>query len=316
MEYKDYYKILGVDKTASQDAIKKAYRKLAVKYHPDKNKGDKEAESKFKEVAEAYEVLKDPEKRKKYDTLGANWKQYQAQGNGGGFGGFDWSGFGDGRRRGTRVEFEGDINDFFGGGGFSDFFQNFFGGGFSDRRTGAQQGGLKGQDYEADLTISLEEAYSGTQRMLDVDGNKLRIKIKPGVNDGQTLRIKQKGGKGVRGGEPGDIYLKVNIATHNGFERQGNDLYTDLDVDMYTAILGGKARLKTFKGDMEINIPEGAENGKKLRLKGLGMPEHDNPTRFGDLYVKINVVLPKNLNPEEKALIRKLAELRNYERVK
>jgi curved DNA-binding protein len=312
MEYREYYKILGVDKTASQEAIKKAYRKLAVKYHPDKNKGNKEAENKFKEVAEAYEVLKDPEKRKKYDTLGSNWKQYQAQGNGGGFEGFDFGG----QRRGSRVEFEGDINDFFGGGGFSDFFQSFFGGGFTGRRPQPQQPGFKGQDYEANLTISLEEAYTGTHRMLEADGNKLRIKIKPGVIDGQTLRIRQKGGKGVRGGEPGDIYIKVNIAPHNEFERQGNDLHKTLNVDLYTAILGGKARINTLKGDMEINIPEGVENGKKLRLKGLGMPDHDKPAIFGDLYVKINVVLPNKLTNEEKDLFRKLAGIRKIEHVK
>jgi curved DNA-binding protein len=265
-------------------------------------------------VAEAYEVLKDPEKRKKYDTLGANWKQYQDQGSGGR--GFDWSGFGGGYGGGTRVEFDGNINDIFGGGGFSDFFQNFFGGGFSDQRTGSRQGGLKGQDYEAGLAITLEEAYNGTHRMLETDGSKLRIRIKPGVQDGQVLRIKQKGGKGVRGGEPGDIYLKVSVSSHSEFERQGNDLFTDLNVDLFTAVLGGKARVKTFRGEMEINIPEGVENGKKLRLKGLGMPDHDHPTNFGDLYARINVVLPKKLNPEEKALFRKLAEMRHYEGVK
>jgi curved DNA-binding protein len=315
MEYKDYYKTLGVEKSATQDEIKKAYRKLAVKYHPDKNKGDKEAESKFKEIAEAYEVLKDPEKRRKYDTLGANWKQYQTQG-GGGFDDYDWSAFG-GRagRGGTRGEFEGNFNDFFGGGGFSDFFNNFFGGGFG-RRTEAAQQGFKGKDYEGELTISLEEAYSGTQRMIDVEGKKLRIKIKPGIADGQALRIRQKGGQGVRGGEPGDVFLKINVLQHSIYERQGDDLNTNLDVDLYTAVLGGKTRISTLKGDMEINIPEGTENGKKLRLKGLGMPVHDNPGSFGDLYVKINVVVPKNLTSEEKDLFVKLAALRKMEAVR
>lgn len=304
MEYKDYYKILGVEKTASQEEIKKAYRKLAVKYHPDKNKGDKNAENKFKEVAEAYEVLKDPEKRRKYDTLGANWKQYQDAGD---FGRQPW-GFG-GRPGGGRMEFEGDLNDFFNGGGFSDFFQSFFGGGFG-RRGRAQQTGFKGQDYEGTISISLEEAYTGSQRVVEVNGEKLRIRIKPGVADGQTLRIRQKGGKGISGGESGDLYLKVNVSAHPEYERVGDDLYRNLEIDLYTAVLGGKAQVRTLKGDMSVNIPEGAENGKKLRLKGLGMPVYDRPGRYGDLYATINIALPKNLSTEERELFRKLSEIR------
>jgi len=301
MEYKDYYKILGVDKTASEEEIKKAYRKLAIKYHPDKNKGDKEAENKFKEIAEAYEVLKDPEKRKKYDALGANWKQYQDAGS---YGPWNFGGFGE---RGG-FEFEGDFNDFFGG-GFSDFFQSFFGGGFG--RTGrARTAGFKGQDLEAALEITLEEAFSGTERILDVNGQKLRIKIKPGVANGQTLRIRQKGGQGFGGGERGDLYLKVNVAPHPEFERIGDDLHRQLDVDLYTMVLGGKAKVKTLDGEVAIAIPAGSENGRKLRIKGLGMPVYDKPGKRGHLYATINVTLPKNLSPEEKELFQKLAEIR------
>ena len=308
MDYRDYYKTLGIDKNATQEEIKKAYRKLAVKYHPDKNKGDQTAENKFKEVAEAYEVLKDPEKRKKYDTLGSNWNQYGNAQEGGCFN-TGWNGFG-GRRGGARVEFE-NIHDVFGGAGFSDFFQSFFGGGFEGAR---QQQGFKGQDYEANMTLSLEEAFTGTTRLIDRDGQKLRIKIKPGVADGQTLRIKQKGGRGIRGGETGDLYVKIAVAKHPEFERQGNDLHKSLQVELYTAILGGKATINTLKGNMVINIPEGSENGKVLRLKGLGMPDYDHQNNFGDLYVKVDVQLPKQLSEEEKALFRKLAEIKEREK--
>lgn len=308
MEYKDYYKILGVPKTASQDEIKKAYRKLAVKYHPDKNKDDKAAEERFKEVAEAYEVLKDPEKRKKYDTLGANWKQYQQGGFGNNSGGFDWSQFG-GRPGGARVEFEGDLNDFFGGGGFSDFFQSFFGGGFG-QQSQRQQAAFKGHDYESAMAITLQEAYSGTERIIQVNEEKLRIKIKPGIKDGQVLRIPQKGGKGSGGGPAGDLFIKVNILSHPDYDRRENDLYKEIQVDLYTAILGGKIKVDTFKGAIQAPIAEGTQNGKKLRLKGLGMPDYDNPAVKGDLYVTVQVKLPRRLTAEEKELFRKLARVR------
>lgn len=302
MEYKDYYKVLGIDKTASEEEIKKAYRKLAVKYHPDKNKDDKDAENKFKEVAEAYEVLKDPQKRKKYDALGSNWKQYQNTGD------YGPGAYGGKPGDGARVEFEGDINDLFGG-GFSEFFQSYFGGGFG-RSGRARTTGFKGQDLEGAIDISLEEAYSGSERIVDVNGQKLRIKIKPGIANGQALRIRQKGGRGISGGEPGDLYLKVNIAAHPEFERKGNDLYRQLDVDLYTMILGGKVTVKTLDGEVAITIPEGAENGKKLRIKGLGMPVYDKVGKRGHLYATINVLLPKNLSAEEKELFHRLAEIR------
>lgn len=308
MEYKDYYKILGVNKQASQDEIKKAYRKLAVKYHPDKNPDDKSAEDKFKDVSEAYEVLKDPEKRKQYDTLGANWKQYQQQGNG-----FDWSQFGGGGGR-SHMHFEGDMGDMFGNSGFSDFFEQFFGG-FGGAQHGggrrqAYQQGFPGQDLEASTTINLEDAYQGSTIILNVNGKKIRIKLKPGIEDGKTLKIKGKGSATVQGGPTGDLYLKVNIADHPVFERKGNDLHTDLKVDLYTALLGGDVEVNTMKGKVKVNIAQGTENNKKLRLKGLGMPNSKDPKKKGDLYANVQVLLPTNLSLEEEKLFRQLRELR------
>ncbi len=310
MEYKDYYKILGVSKGATQDEIKKAYRKLAVKYHPDKNPDNKEAEEKFKNVAEAYEVLKDPEKRKHYDELGANWKYYQQHGTG--TGGYDWSQSG-GRGRQSYGGFTGDYGDLFGNGsGFSDFFESFFGGGFGNRQTYSSQGfsSFKGQDYEAQVNILLEEAYYGTSKVLKLDGKKIRIKLKPGIEDGQTLKIPGKGGAGIQGGPAGDLYLKVQVQNNTAFERKGDDLYVEVPVDLYTAVLGGKTSLTTMKGRVNINVPQGTENGKVLRMKGLGMPRYKKPEQHGDLYAKISVTLPNNLTAEEIELFTKLKAIR------
>lgn len=305
MEYKDYYKTLGVSKDASQDEIKKAYRKLAVKYHPDKNPDDQAAEDKFKDIAEAYEVLKDPEKRKQYDTLGANWKQYQQQGSD-----FDWSQFGGagGRRR---THFEGDMGDIFGNGGFSDFFEQFFGGfdGSKGRRQSyGYQHGFPGLDLEANLSISLQEAYQGTTRMLNVEGKKIRVKLKPGIADGKTLKIKGKGATSVQGGPAGDLYLNVHVAEDLRFERKGNDLYTELKVDLYTALLGGDAEVDSLKGKVKVKIARGTENGKVLRLKGLGMPTEQGQ-QSGNLYAKVTVQLPKKLNTEEEELFGRLRQI-------
>jgi curved DNA-binding protein len=320
MDYKDYYKILGVSKNASQDDIKKAYRKLAVKYHPDKNPNDKKAEERFKDISEANEVLKDPEKRKRYDELGTNWKYYEQQGTGASAGGFNGAPFRGGR--GTRVEFEGDLGDIFGGGGFSDFFNSFFGGGRSyggssrgDQSYGGDPFGrssafsAKGQDLEAQMSISLEEAYQGVTKILNVNGNQLRLTIKPGIRDGQTLRLKGKGGPSANGMAAGDLYLKINVDKHPAFDRKGDDLYVDLPVDLYTAILGGKANVKTLKGAVSITIPKGTESGKTLRLKKLGMLNYEDDKVFGDLYAKVNVDIPKNLSEEEINLFKQLKQL-------
>lgn len=300
MDYKDYYKVLGVSKSAKPEEIKKAYRKLAVQYHPDKNPGDKKAEETFKEITEAYDVLGDVEKRKKYDELGENWNRYQQQG--GPSEGFDWSQWqsGDG---GSYSYSSGD----FGSGGFSDFFESIFGGGFGRSRSSGPQ---SGRDYEAEINLSLEDAYQGTSTQLEANGEKLKLSIKPGVREGQVLRIRGKGGPGANGGERGDIYLKVHVATHPHFERRGDDLYCEAPVDLYTAVLGGKATIRTLKGSIKIDIPKETDNGKHLRIKGLGMPVHGKDNTFGDLYARVHIVLPKQLSEQELELFRQLAALK------
>ena len=309
MEYKDYYKILGVDKSATQDEIKKAYRKLAMKFHPDRNAGNKSAEEKFKEITEANEVLSDPEKRKKYDTLGSNWKQYQNTG-GHGFNDF-YSNFGGGRRQpGSSYEFSGDINDIFGGmggGGFSDFFESFFGG---ERGFGGRSRTQKtAVDVEANMNITLEDVFNGGEKQISIDGKKLKIKINPGTKDGQKLRLKGLGRSKTASGEKGDLYLNLHILRHPFYEIKENDLYYNLDVDLYTAVLGGKENIRTLDGKtISIAIPEGTESEKLLKLKNLGMNKDGGR---GDLFVKIHVTIPKGLNKEEKELFNKLKTLKN-----
>jgi len=320
MEYRDYYNILGVAKSASQDEIKKAYRKLAIKYHPDKNKGDQQAEERFKEVGEAYEVLKDPEKRKKYDQLGANWDQFQHADAGGP----DFSQFRGASPGGGRYYYEGDVGDVFGeqGSGFSDFFNAFFGGmggskqshGFSGfgSQTGfnSQGGSQKGSDYQAEMEITLAEAYAGTSRILDINGQKLKANIKPGAYDGQELRIRGKGGKGRGGGTPGDIYVKLLIRPDPRYAVQGRDLIYKANIDLYTAVLGGKIEIQTLAGKLGLAVPRGSQPGSKLRLKGKGMPVFGKPGHAGDLYVQLNVNIPRDLSEEELKLFSKLKGLR------
>lgn len=312
MEYKDYYKILGVSKSASQDEIKKAYRKLAIKYHPDKNAGNKEAEEQFKEIGEAYEVLRDPEKRKKYDQLGANWKQYQNAGYG--REDFGFSNFGGTSPGGSSTfYYEGDLGDIFGssGEGFSDFFRSFFGGTSRANRSGfsTKQNVTKGNDLQTEMEITLAEAYSGTTRILNVDGEKLRVKTKPGAYTGQELRIKGKGGHGLNGGQRGDIYIKIKVLPDARYSVNGNDLTLKTDIDLYTAVLGGNVEIDTFASRLNVKVPAGSQNGSKLRIRGKGMPVYGKPGLAGDLYVQLNVVIPRNPGPEELNLFKKLREL-------
>lgn len=308
MEYKDYYKILGVDKKASADEIKKAFRKLAVKYHPDKNPGNKEAEEQFKQANEAYEVLGDAEKRKKFDMLGENWNKYQqadagqnAYAGGGGFGNGSFY-------------YEGDFRDIFGSGAgvhsdFSDFFEAFFGArnndagsaGFASRK----QRPVKGRDFETEMEITLEEAASGTSRLIQLENEKLRITTKPGAYDGQLLRIKGKGGKGSTDGSPGDLYVRVHVLPHKKWERRGDDLYLQQKTDVYTAVLGGDLVVDTLTGKIKIKIPPGTQNGKQVRIKGKGMPIYQTD-KHGDLFVILNVHLPESLTPKQKELFEQL----------
>jgi curved DNA-binding protein len=313
MEYKDYYKTLGVSKNATQDEIKKAYRKLAVKYHPDKTQGDKKSEDRFKEIGEAYEVLKNPEKRKKYDQLGANWKQYENAGYGGG--GFNSSQFGGQSPGGGSFYYEGDMGDIFGGagGGFSDFFNAFFGGGGGRAQSGfsGSRRPRKGQDLQAQMEISLHEAYHGTSRILNVDGKKLRVNTKPGSYDGLELRIKGKGGPGIGGGPNGDIYIKIKVLPDKHYKISGSNLTLKTDIDLYTAVLGGKKEVDTLAGKLSVPIPKGSQSGSKLRLKGKGMPVYNQPGAYGDLFVQLNVQIPKSLSHEEIELFKKLKEINN-----
>jgi curved DNA-binding protein len=306
MDFKDYYKILGVDKSATTDEIKKAYRKLAMKYHPDRNPDNKAYEEKFKELTEANEVLSDPEKRKKYDTLGSNWKQYANAGSG--FGGAGSGGY----------QYSGDINDLFGNvGGFSDFFESFFGGGgFRSSGGGSPFGGARtraqrGSDYESTLNTTLEEAHRGGERQLKVDGKKIKVKITPGIQEGKKLRLKGMGAHGKNGGERGDLYLKIHITDHPWFERKGDDLYFNLNVDLYSAVLGGKEKIETIDGKrLMVNIEKGTDSGTSLRLRGMGMARTDNPELRGDLFVKVVINVPKKLSKHEIELFEKLRDLR------
>lgn len=302
MEYKDYYKVLGVERTATADQIKKAYRKLAVKYHPDKNPDNKKSEDRFKEISEAYEVIGNAEKRKKYDELGANWKQYEQQG----FGGFG------GGRRSSQGGRQTGFGDYFSGGqgDFSDFFEAFFGGSYGGG--GARSSGRarpKGQDLNAELNLSLSEAYQGTERMLQLGEQRIRLKIKQGVRHGQTLRMKGKGQQSPYGGEPGDLLIKIAISQQQGIQRDGDDLIQELPVDVYTAILGGKVKLSTLKGEVQVPVKAGVQANATLRLKGLGMPVYGK-TETGNLLLKVKLVLPENMTDEELDLIKKAAEIR------
>jgi len=293
MEYKDYYQILGLTKNATADAIKKSFRKLAVKYHPDKNPNDKKAEEKFKEINEAYSVIGNEENRKKYDELGENWKyhdQQQQQQQQNGYGNYQQQGQ-------YRPE------DFMGGDSqFSDFFEQMFGNGGGGYRRG--NGSYRGQDLQATLQINLEDAYHGTTRQISLNNQSLNLKLKPGIADGQVLKLGGKGAPGTNGGKAGDLLLTITIAPHPVYERKGDDLYFDQPVDAFTAILGGKIPVQTIAKTIYMNIPAGTDSLKVFRLKDMGMPIYDQPGKFGAAYVRILLQSPKNLTEEQKEIIR------------
>ncbi len=303
MDYKDYYKILEVDKKASADEIKKSYRKLAKKYHPDMNANNPKAEEKFKEISEAYEVLSDKDKRAKYDQLGSSWKSYQQSGGTGGFNWNDWA------QGGV------DINDIFGAGGgrgtggFSDFFEAIFGGGMGGARRTQTPFAQRGKDYTRDVEISLEEAYHGTTRILRTANNRrLEVKIPVGAKNGTKVRIKGEGGTGTNAPN-GDLYLRVKITPHPSIEIDGEDLKVTVPVDLYTAILGGEVEVSTPKGKLKLKIPAQTQNGKTFRLRNQGMPKLNKPDSHGNLFVTLNVKLPKNLSDEEIELFEQLRDL-------
>jgi curved DNA-binding protein len=307
MNYKDYYSVLGVSKDATADDIRKAYRRLALRYHPDKTKGDKAANEKFLEINEANQVLGDPEKRKKYDRFGEDRKHYEEAG--GRQGGFDWSKYaagGSARSQGMNAE---EFESMFSSGEDIDLFELLFGkrGG---RRQGRRRAAFKGEDLNAETTLTLEEAYHGSARLIQLEGQTINVTIPPGIADGQMLRIAGKGMPGINNGPDGDLYLAVHIASHSEFLRKGNDLYRDFPVELYTAMLGGKALVKTLKGAVKVDIPKETPNHKELRLRGLGMPVFGSKNQFGDLFVKIDITMPDHLSREETGLFEKLAALR------
>jgi len=306
MTYKDYYKVLGVPNTATQEEIKKAYRALAMKYHPDKTKGAKGAEDRFKEINEANEVLSDPEKRKKYDKFGQDWKHFQEAGPQ--TGGFDWSKYAAGQGGQSRRMNPEEFNAMFGEEGAGDIFELLFGQRGGSRR-GRRSVTIPGEDLTAETTLSLEEAYKGSIRLINLHGQTIRVTIKPGIADGQDLRIPGKGGAGMNGGAPGDLYLTIRISPDPEFERNGNDLYCDLPVDVYTAVLGGKTQVKTLKGAIKVDIAKGTQNGTTLRLKGLGMPVYGKKDEHGNLFVKVMIQIPQHLSEPEIELFRKLAAM-------
>ena len=312
MDYKDYYQILGVPRTATQDEIKKAYRKLARQYHPDNNPGDKKSETRFKELNEANEVLSDPEKRKKYDTLGSQWQQYERMG--GRPGGFDWSQWTSG---GETV----DMSDLFGGsGGFSDFFTRIFGGAGEGQpgagpahsaRRSASRAPTRGRDIEQPVEIGLRDAYTGPTLTVQKDGQKLEVKIPAGVKTGSRIRVAGQGGPSRSGAAAGDLYLVVNLAAAPKFERDGDTLKTEVTTDLYTAMLGGEVTVSTLTGDVKMKIPPETQPGRVFRLRGQGMPLLREPQNHGDLLVKVQVSLPTNLTGIEKSLFEQLAKQRS-----
>ncbi len=317
MEYKDYYKILGVDRNASADEIKKAYRKLALKYHPDRNPGDKAAEEKFKEINEAYQVLSDPEKRAKYDRFSTTYQHWQATG---GQAPFDWGAWG-AAPGGVRVEFR-DLDDLLGGiGGFSEFFRNLFGGmGGMDFEAAAsgpraatrQTRRPRRRAYEQPIAITLHEAYHGSTRHIAVNGRRLEVKIPPGARTGTRIRLPE--ALHLPDGSKADLYLVVEVMPDPRFDLQGHDLHTEATIDLYTAVLGGEVTIPTPGGDVILTVKPGTQPGQIYRLRGRGMPHLKNPHRRGDLYVHIKVVLPKNLTPRERELFTELARLHRSRR--
>ncbi len=312
MEFKDYYKILGVERNASIEEIKKAYRKLAQKYHPDRNPGNKEAEEKFKEINEAHEVLSDPEKRRKYDNLGTSWFNFQQQG--GRADQFNWSDWfayepvGTKKSRRTGFSY---LDEILGSGGtFSDFFEKIFGFDFGYKTAPKSQSyqTKTSKDIHYEIQINLEEAFKGTTKIIEIHNKKIEVKIKPGIIDGQMLKIPL---KSVLGNNyNGDLLITVKVLPHKKVERKGDDLYVDVPIDIFKLILGGESKIKTFGGLIKFKIPPKSQNGTILKLKGQGMPKYNNPNERGDLYLKLIAKIPENLTEKEMKLIQEIQNSR------
>ncbi|KJS06520.1 MAG: molecular chaperone DnaJ [Flavobacteriales bacterium BRH_c54] len=299
MEFIDYYKILGLNKNASSDDIKKAYRKLARKYHPDLNPNNDTAKKQFQQINEANEVLSDPEKRKKYDQYGKDWKhadefekahQQQKKQN-----------YSQGNKEYFAHDFEGS--------GFSDFFESLFGN-TNKFRTQNQSTQFKGDDYKATLQLNLTDILTTQKQTLELGGKKIRLTIPAGVEDGQTIKIKSYGAEGYNGGPKGDLYITFHIVNNTDFKRVGNNLYKKIDVDLYKAILGGSIQIDTLTGKVKLNVSPGTQNGTKIKLKGKGMPTYKKENSYGDLYITYNIIIPKNLSNKEKELFTELSKMK------
>jgi curved DNA-binding protein len=300
MEYMDYYKVLGIDKNASSEDIKKAYRKLARKYHPDVNPNNSEAHKKFQQINEANEVLSDPEKRKKYDQYGEKY-------------GKDWQHGEEFEKARAQQRYSntgtGDqtFQGNFGGEDFSDFFESLFG---RSESRGRNQAKFRGQDYEAELQLSLKEAYETHQRTITVNGKNIRITIAAGIENGQKIRLKGYGAPGANGGPNGDLYITFRVEDDPNFKRLGNDLYSTAEIDLYAAVLGGGTTIDTMSGKLKLKIPPGTQNGTKVRIKGKGFPIYKQDGQFGDLYVTYQVKIPTQLSEKEKELFTELSKLK------
>jgi curved DNA-binding protein len=294
MDYVDYYKILELDKSASTDQVKKAYRKLARKYHPDLNPDNKEANKMFQQINEAHEVLIDPEKRKKYDQYGKDWQhaeQFEQQRSRQQYSG------------GGGQKFEGDFGD----SDFSSFFESMFG----HQESQSRNRRYKGQDYHAELQLSLEDVAQTHPRTLNVNGKNVRITIPGGVENGQKIKLKGYGAPGVNEGQAGDLIITFSISDHPRFKRSGNDLHTTADLDLYTAVLGGEKTIDTLDGKIKLKIAPETQNGTKTRIRGKGLPVYKSDGQTGDLYVMFNIVIPTNLTDKEKELFTQLAKLKS-----
>lgn len=313
MAYIDYYKILGVDKNATQDDIKKAFRKLARKYHPDLNPNDPTAKDKFQEINEANEVLSDPEKRKKYDEYGENWKhadEFEAQKKAyqqSNRRGSHWYSSEDNFHDSDFSQFSGEFHNG-NASGFSDFFEELFGGAGKTHRSGT---GFKGQDYNAELQLSLREAAQTHKQILNVNGKNVRITVPAGVANGQVIKLKGYGAPGYNGGPAGDLYITFVIAEDNTFKRKGDDLYVTVPVNIYTAILGGEEMIDTLNGKVKLKIRPETQNGTKVRLKGKGFPKYKQEGQFGDLIITYSIQIPTGLTEKQKELFRELQKSSN-----
>ena len=328
MDFKDYYVGLGVSPDADEKTIKKAYQKLAKKYHPDVNPGDKAAEAKFKDAMEAYQAISDPEKRRKYDELRQDYQQWKTRG---GRGDYDYGRWqtnpgGRGGSNQTHSMSQEDFAEMFGGSGraggfnsaggeeYSDFFSTLFGGGGGQGRGfsgGSTVGRARaGQDHETEVQVTLEETYNGTTRLIRTGEKQIEAKIPKGVRTGSKVRLTGQGGPGISGGPSGNLYLNITVGSHARFVRDGDNLRADLPIDFYKAILGGEASILTFGGEVILKIPTLSQSGKKFRLRGKGLPNLENPLRHGDLFVELSIVLPENISEQEITTLRDLADKR------